>query len=304
MINLETVYDSERLSLALRVTRPEAYHNLNTVAQLKDCISSHINVHCSTENLPITAIHHAVPILISSDEPRPRPLCKDEAFWQKHPRSFAMFPAPAFCVPVGLRVSCENPSSFAQTQPLSMAAGGSQSPRRRRPPRPTKQTSQFERSVDDLVGKRMGRGYIYYGERTGGRAGEEADAAAAEAAAAAAEAGEESDDGFLKDDAIVVAGGCGRTGQWITLGLVNQGFNVRVLTRVFERAEKLFGPSGSNGMVSVCIASCLPQWAPIASQFRSLPDQKLTYAGLVLFYFLLSHLDCIALHCVAHSRCF
>lgn len=158
----------------------------------------------------------------------------------------AMSVAASFCAPWTLQTRWAGP--FHQLRPpMIMSAEGSQPRRRRRPSRPKKQSSQFERSVDDLVGKRMGRGYIYYGERTGGRAGEEADAVAAAEAASAAETGQLSDEEFLKDDAILVAGGCGRTGQWITLGLVNQGFNVRVLTRDFDRAEKLFGPSGSNG---------------------------------------------------------
>lgn len=78
----------------------------------------------------------------------------------------------------------------------------------------------------------------YYGERTGNKTDEEYKA----------EKGivEVSEDEFLKEDAVLVVGGTGRTGQWVTLGLLNQGFNVRVLTRSFGRAEKLFGPSGSN----------------------------------------------------------
>lgn len=78
----------------------------------------------------------------------------------------------------------------------------------------------------------------YYGERTGNKSDAEY----------AAEKGieEPSEDEFLKDDSVLVAGGTGATGQWITLGLLNQNFNVRVLTRSFDRAEKLFGPSGSN----------------------------------------------------------
>lgn len=112
--------------------------------------------------------------------------------------------------------------------------------RRKRPKAPATGQSYFERNLDDLVGKRMGRGNIYYGERQGVKTDEELALERGEAM------GDDVDE-FLKEDPIVVIGGTGRTGQWITLGLTNQNFNVRVFTRVFERAEKLFGPSGSNG---------------------------------------------------------
>jgi len=46
----------------------------------------------------------------------------------------------------------------------------------------------------------------------------------------------------IKADAVLVAGGT----EWVVLGLLNQGFNVRVLTRRFERAEELLGESGGN----------------------------------------------------------
>lgn len=102
--------------------------------------------------------------------------------------------------------------------------------RRRRRRRPAKKAGAFSNTIDDLTMKRMGRGTIYYGERAG-----EGETEA-----------EIFEDEFLKDDAVLVAGGTGRTGQWIVLGLLNQGFNVRCLTRSFGRAEALFGPSGSN----------------------------------------------------------
>jgi hypothetical protein len=91
------------------------------------------------------------------------------------------------------------------------------------------------------MGKKYGRGYIYYGEPERLKSDPVED-------------GELEEDELLKEDAVLVVGGTGRTGQWITLGLLNQGFNVRVLTRSFERAEKLFGPSGSN----VCLATFDP----------------------------------------------
>lgn len=109
--------------------------------------------------------------------------------------------------------------------------------RRKRPSRPVRRASQFDRAVDDLMMKKYGRGHIYYGERA--RFGEGELSAEEEGAL-------QSEDEYLKDDAILVVGGTGRTGQWIALGLLNLGFNVRVFTREFKRAEGIFGPTGAN----------------------------------------------------------
>lgn len=83
--------------------------------------------------------------------------------------------------------------------------------------------------------KRMGRGTIYYGEK-----------AVAEDNAATFLAPDQFEEEVLKPNSVLVVGGTGQTGLWITLGLLNQGFNVRVMSRSFSRAETLFGPSGSN----------------------------------------------------------
>lgn len=104
--------------------------------------------------------------------------------------------------------------------------------RRRRPQRPPKKASALSNAIDDLTMKKYGRGYIFYGERKRLSEPEEPE--------------QIPENELLKPDAVLVAGGTGRTGQWVTLGLLNQGFNVRVLTRKFERAEKLFGTSGAN----------------------------------------------------------
>lgn len=134
--------------------------------------------------------------------------------------------------------------------------------RRKRPKAPASGPNYFERNVDDLVGKRLGRGNIYYGERIGVKTDEEL----------ASERGEQAEEGdeYLKEDPVVVIGGTGRTGQWITLGLVNQNFNVRVFTRVFERAERLFGPSGSNGRVHHLQTSAVVTFTLAGSHAREL----------------------------------
>lgn len=84
--------------------------------------------------------------------------------------------------------------------------------------------------------KRLGRGSIYYGSRP----------EISEAEYTAMEQKAEEDDGYLKPDPVLITGATGRTGQWIALGLMNQGFNVRCYTRDFSNAESMFGPSGSN----------------------------------------------------------
>lgn len=91
--------------------------------------------------------------------------------------------------------------------------------------------------------KKYGRGYIYYGERK--RLLTE-DGNGVEEEEVVNESQSEEEEEILKPNSVLVVGGTGRTGQWVTLGLLNQGFNVRVLTREFEGAEKLFGTSGAN----------------------------------------------------------
>lgn len=93
----------------------------------------------------------------------------------------------------------------------------------------SKRPSTFEATIDNMTMKRMGRGTIYYGEKPVFEEEEVGD-----------------DEETLKPDPVLVTGATGRTGQWITLGLLNQEFNVRCLSRKFGRAESLFGPSGSN----------------------------------------------------------
>lgn len=137
----------------------------------------------------------------------------------------------------------------------------------RRKKRPPRRPSAFENTIDDLTMKRLGRGSIYYGTR--------------EESAIEEPVADEEDDGFLKPDPVLVTGATGRTGQWISLGLMNQDFNVRCFSRNFGGAEKIFGPSGSNldvfqgdvanfdqvydavdGSVAIVCASGAPWWIP------------------------------------------
>lgn len=135
--------------------------------------------------------------------------------------------------------SSENPSPTSQD---ANAPGKTRATRRPKSKRP----SAFEETIENLTMKRMGRGTIYYGERPD---------------YSAEDGGEDEGDDMetLKPDAVLVTGATGRTGQWITLGLLNQEFNVRSMTRKFGRAERLFGPSGSNIDVFECDITRLDQ---------------------------------------------
>ncbi|KAI0563236.1 epimerase [Gracilaria domingensis] len=133
--------------------------------------------------------------------------------------------------------------------------------------RPTRKSSAFERTIDDLTMKRMGKGTIYYGPRATPDLTEQST--------------EEDQYDFLKPDPVLITGATGRTGQWIALGLINQEFNVRTFSRSYDRTEKIFGPSGSNvdvfegdlanyeevrdaveGSKAIVCASGAPRWLP------------------------------------------
>lgn len=139
---------------------------------------------------------------------------------------------------------------------------------RQRPKRKRAKASRMLNVMDDMTLKKYGRGNIFYGDRELAGASDDDDDTEPEME-------------ILSPNAVLVAGGTGRTGQWITLGLLNQGFNVRVLTRSFERAESLFGESGANvnvfegdlsdpapladataGAAAVVFAAAAPWWQP------------------------------------------
>ncbi|PXF42088.1 hypothetical protein BWQ96_08194 [Gracilariopsis chorda] len=127
--------------------------------------------------------------------------------------------------------NCHSPRTKCPRHPVCSTEEPKE-PSSRARKRPVRKPSAFERTIDDLTMKRMGKGTIYYGPRSGGVQEQQSDV--------------NEEDDILKPNPVLVTGGTGRTGQWISLGLLNQEFNVRVLTRSFDRAEKLFGPSGSN----------------------------------------------------------
>lgn len=132
------------------------------------------------------------------------------------------------------------------------------------PRRPARKSSNFEKTIDDLTMKRLGRGSIFYGTRPDD-----------------SEVEEPAFDDTPKPDPVLVTGGTGRTGQWVALGLLNQEFNVRCFARNVQAAEKIFGPSGSNldvckgdirnyedvsaavdGSIAIVCASGSPWWVP------------------------------------------
>lgn len=126
----------------------------------------------------------------------------------------------------------------------------------------------------------MGRGTQYYGQRVG------ADIEESPSPAVDDESDVENVAPIdLRPDAVVVVGGTGRTGQWVSLGLANNGFTVRVITRSVQHAESMFGPAGSNvdivnaditkpntlssAIVSasaLVVCSAAPRWLPFSHE--------------------------------------
>lgn len=160
-------------------------------------------------------------------------------------------PSSPECIASTKAITTKRTTSFAASPPsttrrvcVRATASAPQRRRKRKANVPGKQSSAARRGgrgflsvLDDMMEKQYGRGKMYYGPSTMRKQEETAKNVHEDIE-------EEWED--LKPDPVLVAGGTGRTGQWVVLGLLNQGFNVRVLTRRFERAEELFGESGGN----------------------------------------------------------
>eukprot|EP00638_Chattonella_subsalsa_P008087 CAMPEP_0117755738 /NCGR_PEP_ID=MMETSP0947-20121206/13631_1 /TAXON_ID=44440 /ORGANISM="Chattonella subsalsa, Strain CCMP2191" /LENGTH=348 /DNA_ID=CAMNT_0005575131 /DNA_START=254 /DNA_END=1300 /DNA_ORIENTATION=- len=101
-------------------------------------------------------------------------------------------------------------------------------------------STQGDRVLDDFIGKRMGKGYVFYGERTA-EIDDETFNTLNEPTAEMALA-----EMPLKPNAILVVGATGETGQWVVLDLLSKGFNIRIFSRDLDKTEKIFGPDGTN----------------------------------------------------------
>lgn len=102
-------------------------------------------------------------------------------------------------------------------------------------------STKGDRVLDDFLGKKMGKGYVFYGAPTANLDDDEvAEMSRLGAEEALAEAP-------LKPNAILVLGATGATGQWVVLKLLDKGFNLRLFSRDLGRAEQAFGPDGANG---------------------------------------------------------
>lgn len=123
-------------------------------------------------------------------------------------------------------------SSKTPTVPAAPAEAPKRQLRRRSTKGQSTGMSSFDATIDNMTMKRMGRGTIYYGEKT--------------EAPEPVQPSEDDEFEELKPNSVLVTGATGQTGQWVTLGLLTQNFNVRVMSRKFSKAETLFGPSGSN----------------------------------------------------------
>eukprot|EP00281_Chroomonas_sp_CCMP1168_P003094 CAMPEP_0206256784 /NCGR_PEP_ID=MMETSP0047_2-20121206/24974_1 /ASSEMBLY_ACC=CAM_ASM_000192 /TAXON_ID=195065 /ORGANISM="Chroomonas mesostigmatica_cf, Strain CCMP1168" /LENGTH=293 /DNA_ID=CAMNT_0053683291 /DNA_START=58 /DNA_END=936 /DNA_ORIENTATION=+ len=116
-------------------------------------------------------------------------------------------------------------------------------PRWRGPGDPTKEIKVYKPSlgddiVDDLTGKRFGNGWAFYGERERLK-DKDYDALAKEAEEAAMYRPE-------RPDSVLVLGATGKVGEWITLKILENDVNTRIMARNFDKAEAQFGRDGSN----------------------------------------------------------
>ncbi|CAN0035207.1 unnamed protein product [Heterosigma akashiwo] len=100
-------------------------------------------------------------------------------------------------------------------------------------------STKGDRVLDDFLGKKMGKGYVFYGAPTANLDDDEvAEMSRLGAEEALAEAP-------LKPNAILVLGATGATGQWVVLKLLDKGFNLRLFSRDLGRAEQAFGRDGN-----------------------------------------------------------
>uniref|UniRef100_A0A7S1EKN3 NAD(P)-binding domain-containing protein n=1 Tax=Hemiselmis andersenii TaxID=464988 RepID=A0A7S1EKN3_HEMAN len=113
----------------------------------------------------------------------------------------------------------------------------------RGPGNPNKEIKVFEPSlsddiVADLQGKRFGAGKAFYGEAERLK-NKDYEALKEEALAEALYRPE-------RPDSVLVIGATGTFGQWITLKVMANGLNTRILARDFDKAETMFGRDGAN----------------------------------------------------------
>lgn len=133
-----------------------------------------------------------------------------------------------------------------QERSYPLMSNDSQQPPRR--PRPGKNPFNFDRIanvLDKMTQKQYGAGPVFYGPADV-QYPEDEEFIDSEDTDLKRNENNGWQKGPLKENPVLVVGGTGRTGLWTVLGLVNAGINVRVFTRRKKRAEKLFGPDGSN----------------------------------------------------------
>lgn len=105
-----------------------------------------------------------------------------------------------------------------------------------------KAQNKFDRSIDDFMGKRYGKGEVFYGKRTSDMSEEEYRVYIGGETSAEVPYSEKP----MRGNAILIVGGLDSIGQWVAFDLAEKGFTIRVTSEDNKEAIEWFGLPGNN----------------------------------------------------------
>ena len=108
----------------------------------------------------------------------------------------------------------------------------------------SKQTksTQFQRIIDDFIGKRYGAGESFYGKRMSKLTEEEYQ----EIKKSSSTTSKYDNKPFRENSILLVGDVYSGVGEWISYDLYEKGFNIRIATNNYKKTVDLFGLSGNN----------------------------------------------------------